>query len=163
MAAPPRVRAHPIGTAALKSVLLSAVVLVWNCGGCITVEKAWYERNSAKKVLYQSYVESGNRWGLIYPVNSPGFHDSSSPQAKFLKGAEENQVERNVFIATIVAAHSSSDGTQCTVEEQLGTYKPHTVLIKKRFCNVIFVVTLSNVEWMRRDSCQTILQRAGFG
>jgi hypothetical protein len=81
---------------------------------------------------------------------------------KFLKGAEENQVERNVFIATIVAAHSSSDGTQCTVEEQLGTHKPHTVLIKKRVCNVIFVVTLSNVEWMRRDSCQTILQRPGF-
>jgi hypothetical protein len=81
---------------------------------------------------------------------------------KFLKGAEENQVDRNVFITTIVAAHPSSNGTQCTVEEQLGTHKPHTVLIKKRVCNVIFVVTLSNVEWMRRDSCQTILQRPGF-
>jgi hypothetical protein len=31
MAAPPQVRASPIGTAALKSVPLSAVVLVWNC------------------------------------------------------------------------------------------------------------------------------------
>ena len=61
MAAPPRVRARPIGTAVLKSVLLSAVVLVWNCGGCITVQKAWYKRNSAKKVLNPSYVESGNR------------------------------------------------------------------------------------------------------
>jgi hypothetical protein len=30
MAAPPRVRASAIGTAALKSVLLSAAVLVWN-------------------------------------------------------------------------------------------------------------------------------------
>jgi hypothetical protein len=30
MAAPPRGRARAIGTAALKSVLLSAVVLVWN-------------------------------------------------------------------------------------------------------------------------------------
>ena len=30
MAAPPRVRASTIGTAALKSVLLSAAVLVWN-------------------------------------------------------------------------------------------------------------------------------------
>ncbi len=29
-AAPPLVRAHSIGTAALKSVLLSAAVLMWN-------------------------------------------------------------------------------------------------------------------------------------
>ena len=75
-----------------------------------------------------------------------------------VKGAEENQVERNVLVATIVAAHPSTDGTQRTVEEQLGTHKPHTVSIKQRFSNVIIVVTLSNVEWMRRDSCQTILQ-----
>ena len=68
--------------------------------------------------------------GLVYPVNSPGFHDSSSLQAKFLKGAEENQVERNVLIATIVAAHPCTDGTQRSVEEQLGTHKPHTVWIK---------------------------------
>ena len=92
-------------------------------------------------------------------MNSIRFHDSSCPQAKFLKGAEENQVEpeRNVLVATVVASHPIKYGTQRTVEEQLGTHKPHTVLIKKRFSNVIIVVTLSNVEWMRRDSCQTIL------
>ncbi len=90
---------------------------------------------------------------MVYTI-----HIYSSPQAKFFKGAEENQVKRNVFVATIVAAHPSTDGTQCTVEEQLGTHTSHTVLIKKRFSNVIIVVKLSNVEWMRRDSCQTILQ-----
>ena len=46
------------------------------------------------------------------------------------KGAEENQVERNVLVAAVVGAHPSTDGTQRTVEEQLGTYKPHTVWIK---------------------------------
>ncbi len=49
---------------------------------------------------------------------------------KFLKGAEENQVEWNVLVATIAAAQPSTDGTQHTVEEQLGTHKPHTVLIQ---------------------------------
>ncbi len=57
------------------------------------------------------------------PVNSLRFHDSSSPQAKFLKGAEENQVELNVLVATVVGAHPSTYGTQHTVEEQLGTHK----------------------------------------
>ena len=64
-----------------------------------------------------------------------------------------------LMTSAVVDAHPSTNGTQCTVEEQLETHKPHTVsgLIKKRFSNVIIVVTLSNVEWMRRDSCQTIL------
>ncbi len=79
-------------------------------------------------------------------------------RASILKGAEENQVKRNVFVTTIVDTHPSTNGMQCTVEEQLGTHKPHTVLIKKQFSNVIIFITLSNVEWMRRDSCQTILQ-----
>ena len=61
MAAPPRVRASTIGTAALKSVPLPAAVLVWNSGGCISVQKAWNERNSAEKVLNPSDVKSGNR------------------------------------------------------------------------------------------------------
>ncbi len=85
---------------------------------------------------------------------------SSCPQAKFLKGAEENQVERNVLVGTVEAARRSTYGTQRTVEEKLGTHKPHTVRIEKWFCNVIIVVTLSNVEWIRRGSCQTILQWA---
>ncbi len=65
------------------------------------------------------------------PVNAFRFHDSSSPQAKFLKGAEENKVERNVLVGTVVAARRSTAGTQRTVEEQLGTHKPHTVWIKQ--------------------------------
>ncbi len=130
MAAPPRVRARAIGTAALKNVLLSAAVLMWNSWGCISVQKAWNERNSAEEILNSSDIESGNRRGLVYPVNSLWFHDTSSPQAKFFKGAEENQVELNVFVATVVASHTSTYGTQCTVEEQLGTHKLHTVWIK---------------------------------
>ncbi len=160
LAAPPRGRARTIGTAALKSVPLSAAVLMWNSWGCISVQKA---RNSAKEVLNPSEVERGNRLGLIHPVNSFRFHDSSCPQAKFLKGAEENQVERNILVGTVEAARRSTYGTQCTVEEQLGTHKPHNVWIEKWFCNVIIVVTLSNVEWIRRDSCQTILQWAQSG
>ncbi len=31
-------------------------------------------------------------------------NDSSCPQATFLKGAEENQVERNVLVRTVVVA-----------------------------------------------------------
>ncbi len=46
------------------------------------------------------------------------------------KGAEENQVERNVLVGTVVAARQSAYGTQRAVEEQLGTHKPHTVWIK---------------------------------
>ncbi len=36
---------------------------------------------------------------------------------KFLKGAEENQVERNVLVGTVDAASHSTYGTQRTIEE----------------------------------------------
>jgi hypothetical protein len=61
MAAALRGRAHTIGTAALKSVPLSAAVLMWNSSGCISVQKAWNERVSAEEVLNPSDVELGNR------------------------------------------------------------------------------------------------------
>jgi hypothetical protein len=51
MAAPPRVRARTIGTAALKSVPLPAAVLVWNSGGCISVQKAWNEPRRGTSTL----------------------------------------------------------------------------------------------------------------
>ncbi len=51
MAAPPRGWTCTIGTAALKSVLPSAAVLMWNSWGCISVQKGWNELNSAKEVL----------------------------------------------------------------------------------------------------------------
>ncbi len=106
MAAPPRVRASTICTAAL--------LCRWSVGCCtyvnswvrISVQKAWNWRNSAEEVLKPSYSESGNRWGLVYPVNSLWLHDSSNPQVKFLKGAQH------------------------TVEEQLVTHKPHAFWIK---------------------------------
>jgi hypothetical protein len=121
MAAPPRGRASTIGTAALKSVtiLLSVAVLMWNSWGCISVQKAWNEWNSAEEVLNTPDAESENRWGLVYPVNSFRFHDSSSPQAKLLKEAEENQVERNVLVWTVVAARRSTHGTQSTVPNEI--------------------------------------------
>ena len=78
MAAPPWGWASTIGTAALKSVLLSAAVLMRNSWGCISVQKAWNEWNSAEEVLNPPDVESGNRWGLVYPVNSFRFHEASS-------------------------------------------------------------------------------------
>jgi hypothetical protein len=81
--------------------------------GCITIQNAWNERG-----------------GLVHPVNSFLFHDSSSPKAKFLKGTEENQVKRNVLVRMVIAASCSTDGTQNTVGEQLGTHKPHTIWIK---------------------------------
>ncbi len=62
-------------------------------------------------------------------------HESSSPQAKFLKGADENQVERNVLVATVVGAHHSTYGTQRTVEEQLGTVIGRTNYILSRSNN----------------------------
>ena len=46
MAAPPRGRAHTIGTATLKSVPLLAAVLMWNSWGCSSVQKAWHKRYS---------------------------------------------------------------------------------------------------------------------
>ncbi len=64
-------------------------------------------------------------------MNSFRFHSSSCPQAKFLKGAEENQVELSVLVGTVEAVRRSTYGTQRTVEEQLGTHKPHTVQIEK--------------------------------
>ncbi len=42
------------------------------------------------------------------PVNSFRFYDSSCPQAKFPKGAEDNQVERNVLVGTVEAVRRSS-------------------------------------------------------
>ena len=51
--------------------------------------------------------------------------------AKFLKGVEENQVEWNVLIAMIAAAHPSTDGTQCTGDAQT-TYCPDRKVILQR-------------------------------
>ncbi len=65
--APPWGRASTIGTAALKSVLLPAAVLMWNSWGCISVQKAWNEWNWAEEVLSPPNVESGNR--QICPVH----------------------------------------------------------------------------------------------
>jgi hypothetical protein len=48
-------------------------------------------------------------------VNSFRFHDSISPHAKFLKGAEENQVKWNVLVGTVEAASHSTYGTQRTM------------------------------------------------
>ncbi len=92
-------------------------------------QKARNKRTSAKEVLNPFYIESGNlnRWGLVYSLNSLLFHASSSPQTKFLNGAEENQVKQNILIAMVVGAHPSTYGMQHTVEEQLETHKPHTV------------------------------------
>ncbi len=115
MAAPPRGRARTIGTAALKSVPLSAAVLMWNSWGCIFVQKVRNDRDSAEEVVNPSDIERGNRRGLVYPVNSFPFHDSSSPQAKFLKGTEANQFKLNVFVWTVVAARHSTYGVQCTL------------------------------------------------
>ena len=67
MAAPPRGRASTIGTAVLKSVLLSAAVLMWNSRGCISVQKAWNERNSAKKILWPKLRRSDGSPGLRLP------------------------------------------------------------------------------------------------
>ncbi len=92
MAAPPRGRACTIGTAALKSIQLSAAVLMWNSWGCISVQKAWNERDSADEVLHPSDVERGNRWGLVYPVNFFRFHDSSCPQASSSKGLKKTRL-----------------------------------------------------------------------
>ncbi len=54
MAAPRRGRASTIGTAALKSVPLSADVLMWNSWGCISVQKSWNERDSAEEAVNPS-------------------------------------------------------------------------------------------------------------
>ncbi len=129
MAAPPPGRACTIGTKAPKSVPLSANVLMWNSWGCIFIQKAWNERDSAKEVVNPSDIECGNRWGLVYPVNCFLFHDSRNPQAKFLKGTEENQVELNVFIRTVEAARHFTYA-QCTAEEQLGKHKYHTQAVQ---------------------------------
>ncbi len=71
MAAPPWGRASTGTisgcTAAPKSVLLPASVLMWNSWGCISVQKAWNEWNSAEEVLSPPDVESGNR--QICPVH----------------------------------------------------------------------------------------------
>jgi hypothetical protein len=104
MAVPPWGRAHTICTVALKSVQLSAAVLMWNSLGCISVQKAWNERDSAEEVVNSSDAERGNGWGHVYPVNSFWIHDSSCPQAKFVKGAKENKVKQNILVRTGVAA-----------------------------------------------------------
>jgi hypothetical protein len=56
------VRASTIGTAALKSVLLSAGVHMWNSGGCISFQKAWNERNFVREVLNPSRLFQSREW-----------------------------------------------------------------------------------------------------
>jgi hypothetical protein len=52
--------------------------------------------------------------------------------AKVLKGAEENQVDVNVFRISIVATFGCIDGTQSTFEEELTRrmHYPHAVWVK---------------------------------
>ena len=46
-------------------------------------------------------------------------HTIGSPQAKFLKGAEENQLERNILVATIAGAHPSVGGLSVAKTEKI--------------------------------------------
>ncbi len=74
-------------------------------GRCISVQKAWNERDLAEEVLNPSDEERGNRWGLVHPVNSFRFHDSSCPQAKFLKAvkvASSGKTTTRVFYEIIL-------------------------------------------------------------
>jgi hypothetical protein len=48
---------------------------------------------------------------------------------EFLKGAQENQVERNILIGTVEAASHSTYGTQRTMEE----FHPRVCQCRKQF------------------------------
>ncbi len=127
MAAPPRVRASELGlcsticTAALKCVLLLAAqlaaVLMWNSWGCI------FRRNFRPERMELDELGSGRpqpfrrrEWEQVraripgeFP-SIPWFQQSSSEVRERREGADENQVKRNVLVATVVGAHPSNMG-----------------------------------------------------
>ncbi len=84
----------------------------------------------------------------------PWFQQSSSevPLRDWRKPGREECLRRNG--CSVIAARHSTYGAQR--KNSWG----RTNHILSWFSNLIIVVTLPNVEWMRRDSCQTILQWA---
>jgi hypothetical protein len=67
-------------------------------------------------------------WGWFIKLDHPSiFHGSFDGQRKLLKGAEENQEERDIVRASLVAAclrQSSALWAQVAAEEELGMYSP---------------------------------------
>ena len=51
-------------------------------------------------------------------------------KAKVLKGAEENQVDVNVFRIMVVATFGCIDGTQSASKAELRTHYPHAVWVR---------------------------------
>ncbi len=70
-------------------------------------------------------------------------------KTKVLKGAEENQVDVNVFRITVVATFGCIDVTQSTLEEELRTHYPVAVV-------VVYVCGLTPVKFFLRLRLQNI-------
>ncbi len=80
------------------------------------MKKARKEWHPPKNVFCPTNIESWDRGGFIQLPHSVCLHGARGVKAKILKGAEENQLDMNVFRATIVATSGCIDGTQCTSE-----------------------------------------------
>ena len=103
MAAPARSLASAVCTPEFEGLLPSSSVLVWNGRGGVAMKKARKEWHPPQKVRCPANVESRDRRGLIQLSNSVRLHGPRGVKEKILKGAEENQVESNVFRITVVA------------------------------------------------------------
>jgi hypothetical protein len=120
------------------------------------MKKARKEWHPPKKVLCPANVESWDRRGFIQLPNSVCLHGARGLKEKILKGAEENQVDNNVFRITAVRTFGCIDGTQSTLKEELRTHNPHAVWVGNGRCNVIIITTIANVVWIRGNSCNTV-------
>ncbi len=89
-------------TPEFKGLLLSSSVLVRNGGGGVSIKEARKKLRPPKEMFHIANTESRDKRGFIQLPNSGWLHWASGLQAKILKGAEENQVERDIFWTTVV-------------------------------------------------------------
>ena len=70
--------------------------LLYVCGilRLYSVQTAWNEWNSAEEILNPPEVESGNRWGLVYPVNSFRFYVIESMIPAVLKQSSSKGLKK---------------------------------------------------------------------
>ncbi len=123
----PAILCSSVCTTSRETWSLVLAVPVRDCRGRVPIQMAGHQGDSTHHVLCRSHVEAWC-WGWFIKLDHPSiFHGSFDGQRKLLKGAEENQEERDIVRASLVAAclrQSAALWAQVAAEEELGPYSP---------------------------------------
>jgi hypothetical protein len=134
-----------------RSLVLA--VLVRNCWGRVTGQEQWDQWKSDHHIGCWSHIQAGGWHGLIQLGHPSMLHRPADGQFQLLKGAEEDQVVREVVRAASVGCilwGSPTNWTQVAGKEKLQTSIP-TVFQRNIYVNLL------NAVRIRRDTKDGVL------